>query len=136
MVSRSSRAVRSAWTVCQATVRRSHKPVPATQGDDNRSHSAGVSGRILLVEDNPQVADVTTQMLTAMGFGVEVADRARKALDRLATAGIDLLLTDVIMPEGLNGVDLATRIRARYPSLPIILTSGYNNVVVPDGAAF
>jgi two-component system NtrC family sensor kinase len=115
---------------------RSHKPIPAAQGDDNGSRSAGVSGRILLVEDNPQVADVTTQMLTSMGFGVEVADRARKALDRLATAGIDLLLTDVIMPEGLNGVDLATRIRARYPSLPIILTSGYNDVVVPDGAAF
>ena len=89
-----------------------------------------MSGRILLVEDNPQVADVTAQMLTAMGFQVEATDRARKALERLdaGTTGIDLLLTDVVMPDGLNGVDLATLIRARFPTLPIILTSGYNDV--------
>jgi DNA-binding NtrC family response regulator len=73
-----------------------------------------------------------------MGFEVEVADRGRKALERLEAglAGIDLLLTDVVMPDGLNGVDLATQIRARFPALPIILTSGYNDVVAPDGAAF
>ena len=69
-------------------------------------------------------------MLTAMGFQVEATDRARKALERLdaGTAGIDLLLTDVIMPDGLNGVELATLIRARFPALPIILISGYNDV--------
>ena len=115
---------------------RSHTPMPAARTDDNASDSAPVSGRILLVEDNPQVADVTAQMLTAMGFQVEATDRARKALERLdaGTAGIDLLLTDVIMPDGLNGVDLATLIRARFPALPIILTSGYNDVAA--GAAF
>jgi DNA-binding NtrC family response regulator len=110
--------------------------MPAARGDDGASDPAPVSGRILLVEDNPQVADVTAQMLTAMGFQVEATDRARKALERLdaGTAGIDLLLTDVIMPDGLNGVDLATLIRARFPALPIILTSGYNDVAA--GAAF
>jgi PAS domain S-box-containing protein len=115
---------------------RSHTPMPTARADDNASDAASVSGRILLVEDNPQVADVTAQMLTAMGFHVEATDRARKALDRLnaGTGGIDLLLTDVIMPDGLNGVDLATLIRARFPTLPIILTSGYNDVAA--GAAF
>ncbi len=115
---------------------RSHTPMPAARTDDNASDSAPVSGRILLVEDNPQVADVTAQMLTTMGFQVEATDRARKALERLdaETTGIDLLLTDVIMPDGLNGVDLATLIRARFPALPIILTSGYNDVAA--GAAF
>ena len=78
----------------------------------------------------------SAQMLTAMGFQVEATDRARKALERLdaGTTGIDLLLTDVIMPDGLNGVDLATLIRARFPALPIIVTSGYNDVAA--GAAF
>ena len=116
---------------------RSHTPMPAALGDDNASDSAPVSGRILLVEDNPQVADVTAQMLTAMGFQVEATDRARKALERLdaGTAGIDLLLTDVIMPDGLNGVDLATLIRARFPALPIILTSGYNDVCCRRGVS-
>ena len=117
---------------------RSHKPMLLARGDNSASHAAGISGRILLVEDNPQVADVTAQTLITMGFEVEVADRGRKALERLEAglAGIDLLLTDVVMPDGLNGVDLATQIRARFPALPIILTSGYNDVVAPDGAAF
>ena len=59
---------------------RSHTPMPATRTDDNASDSAPVGARILLVEDNPQVADVTAQMLTTMGFQVEATDRARKAL--------------------------------------------------------
>jgi DNA-binding NtrC family response regulator len=50
--------------------------------------------------------------------------------------GIDLLLTDVVMPDGLNGVDLAVRIHARHPALPIILMSGYNDVAASEGAAF
>ena len=116
---------------------RSHKPMP-TCADRRQCVGLGtVSGRILLVEDNPQVADVTAQMLTAMGFQVEAADRARKALERLdaGTTGIDLLLTDVVMPDGLNGVDLATLIRARFPALPIILTSGYNDVAAGSGVS-
>ncbi len=117
---------------------RSRKQMPIAPGDGGTTRSVPPGGCILLVEDNPQVADVTTQMLTAMGFRVEMVDRARKALDRLCDGpnGIDLLLTDVVMPDGLNGVDLATRIRARLPALPILLTSGYNDVVIPEGAAF
>ena len=102
-----------------------------------RSDTAQAAGRILLVEDNPQVADVTAQMLGSMGFQVEVADRARKALERLdAAADIDLLMTDVVMPDGMNGLDLATQVRARFPTLPIILISGYNDVVTADGTKF
>ncbi|HEY2616805.1 MAG TPA: PAS domain S-box protein [Acetobacteraceae bacterium] len=114
---------------------RSHKPVPAAC-TESRSHAARITARILLVEDNAQVADVTAQMLSSMGFQVEVTDRARKAIERLEMGGIDLLLTDVVMPDGLNGVDLAVRIRERFPAQPILLTSGYNDVAVPDGAAF
>jgi PAS domain S-box-containing protein len=118
---------------------RSYKPMPEVVGGlSSGSRLVRASGSILVVEDNPQVADVTAQMLRAMGFRVEVADRARKALERLeaGVGTIDLLLTDVVMPDGLNGIDLATRVRARFPTLPIILTSGYNDVVAPDGSAF
>jgi PAS domain S-box-containing protein len=117
---------------------RSHKPLPTESGDDGASRTAPVNACILLVEDNPQVADVTAQMLTAMGFRVEVTDRARKALDRLeqGTAGIDLLMTDVVLPDGLNGIELATRVRTRFPALPIVVTSGYNDVADPEGPAF
>jgi CheY-like chemotaxis protein len=117
---------------------RSSKPLPAAQEDEQVTASSPITGHILLVEDNPQVADVTAQMLGAMGFKVEVTDRARKALDLLgASAGrIDLLMTDVVMPDGMNGLDLATQVRTRFPALPIILTSGYNDVVASDSTTF
>jgi PAS domain S-box-containing protein len=116
---------------------RSHKALPATVEPGGASRTPPVSARILLVEDNPQVADVTSQMLRAMGFQVEVTDRAREALDRLERGAeeIDLLLTDVVLPDGLNGIELAARVRTRWPSLPIVVTSGYNDVAPPDGLA-
>lgn len=117
---------------------RSHKIVETAHGDDPTGTETQVNGRILLVEDNPQVADVTAQMLDSMGFKVEVADRARKALDRLGTIaeGVDLLLTDVVMPDGMNGLDLATQAREKFPTLPIILISGYNDVVASGDVTF
>jgi PAS domain S-box-containing protein len=117
---------------------RSTKPASTAASDDKAVRSTPVSARILLVEDNPQVADVTAQTLNAMGFRVEVTDRARKALERLerGVADIDLVLTDVVLPDGLNGFDLARRIRARFPSLPIVVTSGYNDVASADDVAF
>jgi CheY-like chemotaxis protein len=116
---------------------RSAKQPPASDNDGKAMDTAQAAGRILLVEDNPQVADVTAQMLGSMGFQVEVADRARKALGRLdAAADIDLLMTDVVMPDGMNGLELATQVRARFPTLPIILISGYNDVVTADGTKF
>ncbi len=117
---------------------RSDKELPVAQPQDRTPGSGALSGSILLVEDNPQVADVTAQTLTTMGFRVEVVDRARKALRRLdsGTADIDLLLTDVVMPDAMNGVDLAVQVRDRFPNLPILLTSGYNDAVIPASGAF
>ncbi|HEX4172681.1 MAG TPA: PAS domain S-box protein [Acetobacteraceae bacterium] len=117
---------------------RSTNQLPAAQSQASAGSSVALSGNILLVEDNPLVADVTAQMLITMGFHVEVVDRARKALDRLGSgaAGIDLLLTDVVMPDALNGVDLAVLVRDRFPALPVILTSGYNDAVTPTSGAF
>jgi CheY-like chemotaxis protein len=117
---------------------RSDKQMPVANPQDKTTGSGTLSGSILLVEDNPQVADVTAQMLTTMGFRVEVVDRARKALRRLdsGTCGIDLLLTDVVMPDAMNGVELAVKVRDHFPKLPILLTSGYNDAVIPTSGAF
>jgi PAS domain S-box-containing protein len=117
---------------------RSDKPLPSPQPREKAPKSATLSGSILLVEDNPQVADVTAQMLRTMGFRVELVDRAHKALQRIdaGTDGIDLLMTDVIMPDAMNGVDLAVQVRRRFPALPIILISGYNDAVTPTSGAF
>jgi DNA-binding NtrC family response regulator len=67
-----------------------------------------------------------------------VVDRAHKALQRIdaGTDGIDLLMTDVIMPDAMNGVDLAVQVRQRFPVLPVILISGYNDAITPTSGAF
>ncbi len=125
-------------TVIALRLPRSRKNIPTAGGDDRAVDATVAHGRILLVEDNPQVADVTAQMLDAIGFEVEVTDRARKALDRLGAPAdrFDLLMTDVVMPEGMNGLELAIQVRARLPDLPIILISGYNDVVASGGTPF
>jgi PAS domain S-box-containing protein len=96
--------------------------------NDGGNRSQPLTGRILLVDDNKEVASVTETMLSAMGLQVETINQARKALDRLSVEpnGFSLLLTDVVMP-GMNGVDLAREVRERLPRLPIILMSGYND---------
>ena len=96
--------------------------------NDDGNRSQPLVGRILLVDDNNEVASVTETMLSAMGLRVETINQARKALERLAVEpnGFCLLLTDVVMP-GMNGVDLAREVRGRLPRLPIVLMSGYND---------
>jgi PAS domain S-box-containing protein len=91
--------------------------------------------RILLVEDNEEVSRVTQQMLRSMGFAVEAVARAQTALALLDRTRFDLLLTDVVMPDGMNGLELARVARARCPGLPVLLSSGYNDVV-PQAAEF
>ena len=94
---------------------------------------------MLLVEDNAEVAQATAGMLRAMGFSVSSVDRARKALERIEASAepVDLLLTDIVMPDGMNGLDLAREARIRFPGLPILLMSGYNDTVaVPTNPDF
>ena len=116
---------------------RSYKEFVAADQDASTAAAQQRRERILLVEDNAEVATVTAQMLAAMGFAVETADRGRKGLDKLcAHPGIDLLLTDVVMPEGMTGVDLAKQVRSRFLDLPVILMSGYNDVVARGSPGF
>lgn len=97
--------------------------------------SSPAPGLILVVEDNPDVAQVTAMMLRGMGYQVESVDRGRKALERLAQKPPpDLLLSDVVMPEGMSGADLAREARRRFPGLPVVLMSGYNDALPGDGA--
>ena len=94
--------------------------------------------RILLVEDNHEVAAITLEIIGTFGYEVVWVDRARKALDKLMEAGeaFHLLLTDVVMPDGMNGLQLARMVRSRLPALPIILVSGYNEAVTEQSIEF
>ena len=86
-----------------------------------------LSGRILLVEDNDDLAAAQRMLLQTMGFAVEHARDAEAALaliESKATA-FDVVVSDVVMPGVMDGIQLAFRLRAIVPSLPVILTTGY-----------
>ena len=94
---------------------------PATGG---RGH------RILLVEDNVHLGKVCSELLQDLGYATEWAADAGQALELIGRDqwAFDLVFSDVIMP-GMNGVELATLIRERYPHLPVVLTSGYSSAL-------
>lgn len=86
----------------------------------------GPARRVLLVEDDASVGEMVEAMLCDLGHEVLRAEAAAPALTILEDSGrIDLMLTDLIMPGGMNGVELAHAAVALRPGLPVILTSGY-----------
>ena len=97
--------------------------------------SDGGGRRVLVVEDNVEIGRFATQILDDLGYRTEWATTAAEALDRLATAGegFDVVFSDVVMPGGMNGIDLACAIRERHPDLPVVLTSGYSHVLAEEG---
>ncbi len=106
-------------------------PAPRREPEEIR----GGDERILLVEDDHLVrAHVHTQLI-ALGYDVVVAANGPQALEALrATPDFDLLFTDVVMPGGLNGREVAIAARTIQPSLRVLFTSGYTeNVIVHDG---
>ncbi|WP_066421708.1 PAS domain-containing sensor histidine kinase [Bordetella ansorpii] len=91
--------------------------------------------RILVVEDNDTVGGFVTNLLTEMGqepAWVVDAGAALRALED-SQGGFDMVFTDVVMP-GMNGVELAKRIRAQWPAIRVVLTSGYSHVLAEQGA--
>jgi PAS domain S-box-containing protein len=89
-------------------------------------------GRILVVEDDPEVLDVTVETLRRMDYEVLTASDGPAALAVLQRdADIDILFSDIVMPRGVNGVELArTALRLR-PRLRVLLVSGYPMAALP-----
>jgi DNA-binding NtrC family response regulator len=64
------------------------------------------------------------------GFRVKLADRAQAALDLLSQGEtVDLIFSDIVMPGGMNGLELAEAVRARFPTIPVLLTTGHSDAV-------
>jgi two-component system NtrC family sensor kinase len=90
-----------------------------------------VAGRILVVEDDPEVADVCAAALEESGYAVKRVESAREALELLNHQNeVDLVFSDVVMPSGMSGVQLAKTVRQNYPDLPILLTTGYSSAAM------
>ncbi|RXT44272.1 ATP-binding protein [Bradyrhizobium betae] len=90
-------------------------------------------GRILLVEDDDEVAALVGEMLGQLGYEVTRAASAAAALGALADGrSVDLIFSDIMMPGGMNGVELAREIRKRRSDIPVLLTSGYAEASVHE----
>ena len=96
--------------------------------------SKAKSAHILVVEDNEAVGQFATEMLQDLGYQTVWASHGAKALELLAETEprFDLVFSDVILP-GMNGIELAEEIKRTYPGLPVVLASGYSNVLAEEG---
>jgi PAS domain S-box-containing protein len=101
--------------------------VETQAADDARRPTHAAQGRrILLVEDEEDVRTMATTMLARMGYEVIAAADGPSALLALDRPGhVDLLFTDVVLPRGMNGRQLAEEAVRRRPGLPVLFTSGY-----------
>ena len=105
----------------------------ATASLDAPTGGDGEGRRVLVVEDNVDVGTFSTQLLQDLGYETTWAAGAEEALTILDERAreFDAVFSDVVMP-GMNGLDLGREIRRLYPSLPVILTSGYSDVLADD----
>lgn len=100
----------------------SHSRVPAAAGET-----------ILLVEDNTDVRIVTRARLEQLGYKVVEADSGPAAIEALQSGLVaDAVLSDVVMPGGMSGLDVAEWVRARSPGTGVLLMSGYPAEVVQE----
>ena len=82
---------------------------------------------VLVVEDDPDVLSVAVAMLNEGGYQVYTAVDGRDALELLRSdMPIDVLLTDILMPNGVTGVDIARKLETLRPGTPVVLTSGWS----------
>ena len=85
------------------------------------------AGTALVVEDSPEVAEVAAAYFQQLGYMVKQARGASEALEVLGKdANIELVFSDILMPGGMNGVELGHAIRRRYPAVPVLLATGYS----------
>src|ERR1019366_1125860 len=98
-------------------------PLPSRQEKFANAIGGGI---VLLVEDNPDVAIASTGLLEQLGYSVRWVCDAEEALKEIECDGVDLVLSDIVMPGQLDGLGLARAIRETRPRLPILLASGYS----------
>ena len=95
----------------------------------SRRNERGGSETVLVVDDRVEVAELSREMLEGLGYKVIVANGGREALDLVHQLDDgqkpDLLFSDLIMSGGINGFALARELRARIPSIKVLLTTGY-----------
>jgi DNA-binding NtrC family response regulator len=99
---------------------------PADVDEQGASNPASPS-RVLIVDDSPAIRKVLRRILESGGYAVMEAGSAATALELLTRERVDVVLTDLQMPE-CSGVELAQRIASQYPGVKVIAMSGFDSV--------
>jgi CheY-like chemotaxis protein len=86
----------------------------------------GTGETILVVDDIQSQRDITREMLTILGYHVEMADSGEAAIAFLEDHHVDLVLLDMIMPPGMDGLETYTRLRSLRPAQKTLIVSGYS----------
>lgn len=97
-----------------------------TKTDTGKTTAFTGTESILVVDDEPALLSLTTEVLSENGYSVISAKNSQEALEKLEDNQVDIVLSDVIMP-GMNGFKLAHIIKEKYPKIKIQLASGFNN---------
>jgi PAS domain S-box-containing protein len=110
----------------------------AGQPDETGGPAGAAEGKasVLVVEDNDDVRELAESVLSMAGYAVLPASSGEQALQLLeGGARVDLLFTDVIMPGGMNGLELVGKAQAQRPGLPVLVTTGYMDELPDRGGA-
>ena len=81
--------------------------------------------RILIVDDNPNMSSLLSEMLEVFDYASVLASDGNEALDVLEKGEISMVITDMRMPN-MSGLELLREVKSRYPAIPVVLISGYS----------
>jgi CheY-like chemotaxis protein len=113
---------------------RATEVVVMTHEDAEEQLIRGGGETILAVEDNDALRRVIVRQLNSLGYRVLEAKHADDALQLMELESIDVLLTDIVMPGGKDGVELARQARQRWATIAVVFSSGFSQAK-PDGDA-
>jgi PAS domain S-box-containing protein len=115
---------------------RGNSPSKPAQNETNAALEKVEGGAALLVEDNPEVAKVTEQMIEQLGYRVQRVGGAQEALEVAERTPFDLVISDIVMAGPMDGVALARTLRQRQPDLPVVLVTGFSSSVTEGELEF
>ncbi len=108
---------------------RSHAAVERPLQEDATQYAAPDGITVLVVEDNADVRAVTVSLLEQLGYRTIAVEHATAALEALGhSRAVNIIFSDVVLPGQTDGLLLARAVKARYPDIPVVLTTGYARV--------